>query len=147
MVNSRTKGARGEYAVRDLLRLHTDLQFERIPASGALAYLKGDLYVPLRKNLYCIEVKSYKESPLDTTIFTALKTNNLIRWWKKLKQQAKAMEQEPLLFFKFNRSKIFVVTQEEPENTEMYMYISWLGCFIMLAEDWLDGEDLEFLGD
>jgi hypothetical protein len=46
MVDSRAKGARGEYAVRDLLREYTDLQFERVPSSGALEYLKGDLYIP-----------------------------------------------------------------------------------------------------
>ncbi len=28
--------------------------------SGALEYLKGDLYVPNEKNLYCIEVKNYE---------------------------------------------------------------------------------------
>ena len=43
VVDSRAKGARGEYLVRDLLREHTGLQFERVPMSGALEYLKGDL--------------------------------------------------------------------------------------------------------
>ena len=38
------KGARGEYLVRDMLREHTGHKFERVPASGALEYLKGDLY-------------------------------------------------------------------------------------------------------
>ena len=57
MVDSRAKGARGEYLVRDLLREYTNLQFERVPNSGALEYLKGDLYIPHEKNKYCIEVK------------------------------------------------------------------------------------------
>ena len=35
VVDSRAKGARGEYLVRDLLREHTGLQFERVPMSGA----------------------------------------------------------------------------------------------------------------
>ena len=55
MVDSRAKGARGEYLVRDLLREYTNLQFERVPMSGALEYLKGDLYVPNEKNYFCIE--------------------------------------------------------------------------------------------
>ena len=88
MVDSRAKGARGEYLVRDMLRAATDLQFERVPNSGALEYLKGDLYVPNEKNRFCIEVKNYSESPLTDKIFTAKKTNNLIRWWKKVVQQA-----------------------------------------------------------
>ena len=76
MVDSRAKGARGEYAVRDLLRLHTGLQFERVPMSGALEYLKGDLYVPNTSNRFCIEVKNYEKSALNDTLFTAEKTNN-----------------------------------------------------------------------
>jgi hypothetical protein len=89
MVDSRAKGARGEYIVRDILRLYTDLQFERVPNSGALEYLKGDLYVPHEKNRFCIEVKNYSDSPFSDKIFTQPKTNNLIKWWQKLKLQAK----------------------------------------------------------
>ena len=74
MVDSRAKGARGEYLVRDMLREHTGLKFERVPASGALEYLKGDLYVPNEKNIFCIEVKNYSESPLNDKMFTAEKT-------------------------------------------------------------------------
>ena len=78
MVDSRAKGARGEYLVRDLLRQYTNLQFERVPSSGALEYLKGDLYVHHEKNKYCIEVKNYSEAPITDKIFTAPRTNNLI---------------------------------------------------------------------
>jgi Holliday junction resolvase len=145
MVDSRAKGARGEYLVRDLLRDHTGHQFERIPASGALAYLKGDLWVPHEKNRFCIEVKNYKDSPLSDKIFTQEKTNNLIVWWRKLLVQAKHMEQEPLLFFKYNRSKIFVVTALKPKEMDKYLYIAWLGCYVCLATDWLEAEDEEFL--
>jgi len=144
MIDSRAKGARGEYLVRDMLREHIGHQFERIPASGALAYLKGDLWVPHAKNRFCIEVKSYKDSPLSDKIFTQEKTNNLTRWWIKLLRQAKEGEQEPLLFFKYNRSKVFIVAAIKPKSTK-YMYISWLQCYISLAEDWLDNEDEEFL--
>jgi len=145
MVDSRAKGARGEYIVRDMLRDYTDLQFERVPNSGALEYLKGDLYVPHEKNRFCIEVKNYAESPLTDRIFTAPKTNNLIKWWKKLKEQAIGGNQEPLLFFKYNRSPVFVVTEEEPVNTMQYMHIKFLDCYVLLAEDWLEIEEMDFL--
>ncbi len=36
------------------------LQFERVPMSGALEYLKGDLYIPNQNNSYCIEVENSK---------------------------------------------------------------------------------------
>ena len=145
MVDSRAKGARGEYLVRDMLRAATDLQFERVPNSGALEYLKGDLYVPNEKNRFCIEVKNYSESPLTDKIFTAKKTNNLIRWWKKVVQQAEGGVQEPLLFFKYNRSSVFVVTHLQPKSTENWMFIQFLGCFVLLAEEWLENETVEFL--
>ena len=144
MVDSRAKGARGEYLVRDMLREFTGHQFERVPSSGALEYLKGDLYVPHAKNKYCIEVKNYESSPLSDKIFTAPKTNNLIKWWTKLGRQAEGGNQEPLLFFKYNRSPVFVCSGEKPDWTE-FMYISKLVCWVMLAEEWLEKEKVEFL--
>jgi len=145
MVDSRAKGARGEYLVRDMLRTATNLQFERVPNSGALEYLKGDLYVPNEKNRFCIEVKNYSESPLSDKIFTAKKTNNLIRWWKKVEKQAEGGGQEPLLFFKYNRSPVFVVTNLQPRGSEDWMFIQFLNCFILLADTWLEKETVEFL--
>ena len=144
MVDSRAKGARGEYLVRDLLREYTNLQFERVPMSGALEYLKGDLYVPNEKNYFCIEVKNYSDTPLTDKILTQKKTNNLIKWWKKLVIQAERGKQDPLLFFKYNRSKIYVVTDVSPEHIN-YIYISELGCYVTLAEEWLDKEKVEFI--
>ena len=145
MVDSRAKGARGEYLVRDMLREFTGYQFERVPSSGALDYLKGDLYVPHQKNRFCIEVKNYAESPLTDKIFTQQKTNNLIRWWTKLVEQAEGGNQEPLLFFKYNRSPVFVCTEEKPVKVEKFLYISFLKCYTMLAESWLEEEKVGFL--
>jgi hypothetical protein len=145
MVDSRAKGARGEYLVRDMLREHTNLQFERVPNSGALEYLKGDLYVPHEKNVYCIEVKNYAESPLSDRIFTQKKTNNLIQWWKKLIIQAEGGNQDPLLFFKYNRSPVYVVTEIRPEKTIEWMYISFLNCYVLLADEWLNKEKIRFI--
>lgn len=145
MVDSRAKGQRGEYLVRDMLRTYTDLQFERVPASGALAYLKGDIYVPNTKNKFCIEVKNYKDSPLSDKMFTQMKTNNLVRWWKKIVIQAAGGDQEPLLFFKYDRSKVFVCTEIKPETVERSLYISWLDCYVMLAEEWLEHEKMEWI--
>lgn len=144
MVDSRQKGSRGEYLCRDILREATGLGFERVPNSGALEYLKGDLYVPHEKNKFCIEVKNYEESPLSDKMFTQPKTNNLIRWWKKLQIQAENSKQAPLLFFKYNRSKFFVVYSTKPTKVD-YMYISWLDCYVSVAEDWLQLETIKFI--
>jgi len=144
MVDSRAKGQRGEYLVRDMLREATNLQFERVPSSGALSYLKGDLYVPDAKNLFCIEVKNYEKSPLTDKIFTN-KTNYLLQWWEKIVKQAELKLQQPLLFFKYSRSKVFVATTIKPEKTK-YMYMDWLDCYVMLADEWLEQEKVEFVG-
>ena len=144
MVDSRAKGARGEYLVRDLLRDHTNLQFERVPMSGALEYLKGDLYVPNEKNFFCIEVKNYAESPLSDKILSQVKTNNLLRWWRKLVTQALGGKQRPLLFFKYNRSKIYVGTETKPEYRS-YIYISDINCYVCIADQWLEKEEVEFI--
>ena len=67
VVDARAKGARTETTVRDLLKKHTGLGWERVPGSGALDpkhLLKGDLYVPGRTNLWCVEVKGYAEDHL-----------------------------------------------------------------------------------
>ena len=146
MVDSRAKGARGEYLVRDMLRDATGLKFERVPSSGALEYLKGDLYVPNQRNYYCIEVKNYKDSPLSDKVFTQPKTNNLVKWWKKIVIQAIGGDKKPLLFFKYDRSKVFVVTGQKPENTIEYLFIRFLDCYVLLAEDWLKHEKVEFIG-
>lgn len=146
MVDSRAKGARGEYLVRDMLRDATGLKFERVPSSGALEYLKGDLYVPNQRNYYCIEVKNYKDSPLSDKVFTQPKTNNLVKWWKKIVIQAIGGDQKPLLFFKYDRSKVFVVTEQKPKNTVEYLFIRFLDCYVLLAEDWLKHEKVEFIG-
>lgn len=142
MVDSRAKGQRGEYLVRDMLRDASGLQFERVPSSGALSYLKGDLYIPDANNAFCIEVKNYEKSPLSDKIFTN-KTNYLLLWWEKIVKQAELKLQQPLLFFKYSRSKVFVVTNIKPENTK-HIHISWLDCYVMLAEEWLENETMEW---
>lgn len=143
-VNPRTKGQRGEYAVRDLLRKHTGLGWERVPSSGALYYLKGDLYVPQIPNRFCIEIKNYKESHINDKILTS-KTNKIVEWWNKIEEQAIDSNTEPLLFVKYDRSKIFVVTAEKPVKVKNYLYISFLRCYIIIAEEWLEKEKQKWL--
>ena len=137
MVDPRAKGAEGERQVRDLLRKHTKLEFQRVPMSGALEYMKGDLFLPNMHNNYCIEVKFYKDSHFNDKILTALKSNVFIRWWDQTIEQAKKAGAKPALFFKYNRSKIFVAQRDEPENGLNYMYVSHLGCYVSLAHEWL----------
>lgn len=123
----------------------TGLKFERVPASGALPYLKGDLFIPPTDNCrFCIEIKNYKESAYNDKILTN-KSNNWKLWWKKIITQAPNNEKEPMLFFKYDRSKIFVTTTIKPIFTKNYMYYADLDCYTLLAEEWLDMEEIEWL--
>ena len=56
MVNSRQKGNRGEQQVMSLLGRMTEERWEQTPGSGS-GKVKGDLRVPGKHNLFCIEVK------------------------------------------------------------------------------------------
>jgi hypothetical protein len=93
--------------------------------------LKGDLYVPHEDNRFCIEVKNYEKSPFSDKIFTN-KTNYILQWWPKLIDQAAERKQQPL------------GTDIKPKSCR-YNYTSWLDCYIMLAEEWLEEEKVEFL--
>ena len=137
MVAPRAKGAEGERQVRYLLRKHTELEFQRVPMSGALDFMKGDVFLPNMHNNYCIEVKFYKDSHFSDKVLTAKKSNVFIQWWNQTIEQAKKAGAKPALFFKYNRSKIFVAQKDKPENGLDYMYVSFLGCYVSLAQDWL----------
>ena len=144
MVDSRAKGAAGERQVRDVLRKYTDLEWQRVPHSGALTFMKGDLFVPNTHNNYCVEVKFYKHSHFNDKVLTN-STNQFISWWEQTTRQAKLAGAKPLLFFKCNRSKIFVATRDKPEVVKNYMYVSHLDCYVMESTGWLTYEEHRFI--
>lgn len=150
MVNSRDKGARTELKVRDFLREQTDLAWERVPASGALDEkhgLKGDLYVPGERNVYCVEVKGYADDHVTSEILTS-KSPTLLDWWQQTIREANQVKRKPLLFFKFDRSKIFVAFEEMPvADAYPYIFVNRTGyeLYIALALDWIQAEPVEFI--
>ena len=141
MVNSRQKGKVGEKLVKEFLERETPYTFEYTPGSGS-GSIKGDLMIPKYKNAFCIEVKNYAESPISDKILTN-KTNDFVQWWTKLQKQAPP--QRPLLFFKYNRSKLFVATDIKPVNVEKYLDIPWLSCYIVESELWIKKENITWL--
>jgi Holliday junction resolvase len=150
VVDSRAKGARTETTVRDLLRKHTGLTWERVPGSGALDpkhKLKGDLYVPDCPNHYCVEVKGYADDHISSQLLTS-KSPQLIDFWKQSVRQGQQVGRKPLLIFKFDRSKIFVAFAEMPTtNSYRYIYCSVQEheFYVALLEDWLRYEQPIFV--
>tara|TARA_Y100001951_G_C11268341_1_gene257044 strand:+ start:446 stop:937 length:492 start_codon:yes stop_codon:yes gene_type:complete len=142
MVNSRQKGARAELLVQNMLIRHTGLDFIQTPGSGS-GKIKGDLYLEHQHNIFLIEVKFYKEVPFTYKVFTQ-KSNYFVQWWTKLIRQAQEIKLEPILFFKGNHTQFFVATVRKPENYKRYMHVKWLGAYIMLAEKWLEYENIGF---
>jgi len=110
MVDSRQKGARAESQARDLFKKYTGLKWERVPGSGALNEkhgLKGDLYVPNEKNIFCVEVKHYAEDQLTSKMITG-KSPTFLSWWAQTLRESKQVDRAPMLVFKHNRSKWFI---------------------------------------
>lgn len=150
MVDSRAKGARVETQIRDILRTYTGLQWERVPGSGALDpkhQLKGDLYVPGMNNCFCTEAKGYAEDHLTSKLLTG-KTPQLIEFWQQTIRQAEQVKKQPLLMFKFDRSKTFVAFQDMPTtNQYRYVYVSVDGYefYVAILGDWIANEDPVFV--
>lgn len=150
VIDSRAKGARAETAIRDRMRELTDLNWERVPSSGALDPkhgLKGDLYVPNEKNLYSVEVKHYAEDQLSTSLFTA-KSPTLLEWWDQTLRQGRQVAKQPLLIFKHDRSKIFTAFENTPTADYMYVYVNYYKAhpfYISLLDDWMLHEDPKFI--
>lgn len=103
---SKTKGRAFEYVVRDKLTESFKTQFERVPLSGALAYLKGDVYPPWDPSFpYCVEAKHHKE--VDWNNILTAKTSLLLSFWDQTIREAAVMKKLPLLVYKWDRSKLF----------------------------------------
>ena len=149
MVDSREKGARAETVAKDTLKKYTGLKWERVPSSGALNekhQLKGDLYVPGEKNLFCVEVKHYKDCYIDHSLITS-KNPQIIEWWKQTLRQAEQINKEPLLIFKHDRSKLFVLFDTFPSGSYPYIFIhkNEYELYMALLEDYLKYEVPQFI--
>ena len=142
MVSSRQKGIRAEKQIIEILSRETGLHWEQTPGSGS-GKVKGDLRVHGKHNLFCVEVKFYRDTEFNSKIFTS-KTNNFYKWWSKVVRQSQDMKQEPLLIFKENYGKWYVATVRKPENYKRYMHIAWLGAYILLLDDWLAKEEVNW---
>lgn len=116
-IDSRQKGARAEYAVRDLLREHTKLDWDRVPGSGGFGAshgLKGDLYLPTptgKISAFTVEVKHYKDDVLNSNLFN-ITESQLEKFWAQTTREAEQMGALPMLVFKKDRGRWLVALWE-----------------------------------
>ena len=149
MVDSRQKGARAEAEIVKKLTEYTGLAFKRIPMSGALDAshgLKGDVYIPNSLNIYCIEVKHYKDDHFTSKVLTDKKAQ-IIEWWEQTIRESAQISRKPLLIYKFDRSKIFVAFKDMPKSNDyrwVFFNIDGHEFYSAKLEDWIDYEQPRF---
>ena len=137
-INSKAKGRSFEYIVRDKLTETFDSQFERVPLSGALSYLKGDVYPPWLPDFpWCVEGKHHKEVKWND-LLTA-KSSLLISFWEQTKREALVMKKNPLLIYKWDRSKIFACWNDNivDVKNKITVEVDNNKFYIALLDDWL----------
>jgi len=139
MVNkSKIKGSAYEAKIKRYLNSQFDIEFERMPLSGAIEYLKGDIWTPHDTAAwpYCIECKHYKEIQWNN-LLTA-KTTDLLNFWRQAVREAEVMRKEPLLIFRWNRSKDFVGWSDDVK-VDHYVEIKSFGCHFKVTQldDWV----------
>lgn len=148
-IDVRAKGATAETKARDDLRALTGLKWERVPGSGALDpkhQLKGDLYVPGEKNLFCVEMKHYKDCHIDHSLISG-KSPQLIEWWSQAMRQGEQVSKEPLLIFKHDRSKLYCAFRDLPNGDFRFVFVSTHGYefYIGLLDDFIKHNKPKFI--
>ena len=140
MVNkSKIKGSAYEAKIRDLLTEQLKIEFKRMPLSGSLEYLKGDLWTPHDTAAwpYCIECKHYAE--VNWNGLLTAKSSDLLEFWRQAVREAKVMKKKPLVIYRWNRSKDYICWND---GIDLNLQITYKGfdCeFKMgLLQDWLD---------
>ena len=135
---SKIKGSAYEAKIKRYLNSHIDIEFERTPLSGSIEYLKGDIWTPHDTAAwpYCIECKHYKDIQWNN-LLTA-KTTDLLNFWRQAVREAEVMRKEPLLIFRWNRSKDFVGWSDDVE-VDHYIEIKSFGCHFKVTQldDWV----------
>ena len=135
---SKIKGSAYEAKIKRYLNSHFDIEFERMPLSGSIEYLKGDIWTPHDTAAwpYCIECKHYKDIQWNN-LLTA-KTTDLLNFWRQAVREAEVMRKEPLLIFRWKRSKDFVGWSDDVEVNH-YVEIKSFGCHFKVTQldDWV----------
>lgn len=136
---SKIKGSAYEAKIRDLLTKELKIEFKRMPLSGSIEYLKGDLWTPHDTAAwpYCIECKHYSE--VNWNGLLTAKSSDLLNFWRQAVREAEVMKKKPLVIYRWNRSKDYICWDDEIVLTNMICYTGFDCQFKMgLLQDWLE---------
>jgi len=132
------KGSAYEAKIALLLSKEFGKEFRRVPLSGAIDYLKGDIWMPHDTAWfpYCIECKHYASVEWNNLLTS--KTTDMYSFWAQTVREAGVMHKKPLLIFRWNRSKDFVAFSDEI-IVDNYIEIKSFGhqFKIALLSEWL----------
>jgi len=136
---SKAKGSAFETKIKDKLNEEfPNLKFERVPLSGSISYLKGDIWTPhdTASWPWCIEAKHYAE--IEWGNLLTAKTSDLHNFWRQTIREAEVMNKRPLLIFRANRSKDYVAYDDDIKVDSYVEVCSFGNRFkIALFDEWL----------
>lgn len=159
-INSKNKGQVFERDVSKILtERFPELIFQRVLNSGAFLGGKnthraenfssekadsfiGDIFCSNRDDFrFVIECKSYKEQPKLSDFF--LETFLISKWFNECVFDCEKNGKDPILIFKFNRSKIMfaIYTKHTPNNINL---INFNNLSIGLLDDLLSATSIEW---
>lgn len=137
---SKNKGTAFETKIVKILSQALGKEFKRMPLSGAISYLKSDIWLPSDTAAwpFTVECKHYAE--LEWNNFLTSKTTNILDFWTQASRDSVTMGKLPLLIFRWDRSKDYVGYSDFTIECENYVEIKSFGHHfrIALLTDWLE---------
>jgi len=135
---SKAKGSAYEQKIATRLSSEFNKEFRRVPLSGAIDYLKGDIWTPHDTAWwpYAIECKHYKDIEWNNLLTS--KTTDILQFWRQAVREAEVMKKNPLLIFRWNGSKDFVAFDDDIK-VNFFIEIKSFGCHFKVTklDDWL----------
>lgn len=135
---SKNKGSAFEAKIRDKLTESLGFKFERVPLSGSISYLKGDIWLPSDTAAwpFTVEAKHYAE--LEFNNLLTAKSTDVLEFWRQAQEEARIMNKSPLVIFRWNRSKDFILWDTDLVLDHQIEYRVFGYYFKMgLLDDWL----------
>jgi hypothetical protein len=137
---SKLKGSAYEAKIADILNTEfPNIRFERVPLSGSISYLKGDIWTPHDTAAWpwCIEAKHYKE--LEWNNLLTAKSTDILCFWEQTLREAEVMNKKPALIFRWNRSKDFIAYSDDIVTANYIAVNSFGHTFkISLLSEWIE---------
>ena len=137
---SKLKGTAFETKIVKTLSEALGKEFKRMPLSGAISYLKSDIWLPSDTGAwpFSVECKHYAE--IEWNNLLTAKSTEIHDFWRQVSKDAITMNKKPLLIFRWNRSKDFTAYDDFSIECNHYLEVNAFDhkFRIALLTDWLE---------